>query len=606
MRGIRTEFVAFWFRIGATNFGNRPYWAPWMKILIIGGYGSFGGRLARLLADEARITLLIAGRSLHKAYRFCESLSGDAGRAALFFDRAGDVEQQLSEIMPDLVVDATGPFQLYGGEPYRMLEACLAIGCDYMDFADSAEFVDGFAQFSQRAQERGVFALSGVSSFPVLSGAVVRRLAADMAQVTAISAGIAPSPFAAVGVNVVKALASYAGKRVEGLRDGQTESVYPLTESIRYTIAPPGRLPLRNLRFSLVNVPDQTMLPRAWPGLQSLWIGAATVPEIFHRMLNGLAWLVRWRLLPTLVPLAPLMHLIAAGWRWGEHRGGMFVAVAGVDKSGQAIQLSWHLLAEDNDGPAIPAMAIAAIVRRCLQGRRPEAGARAAIAELELDDFEAQFQALRIHTGLRVDHAAPAHMPLYQRILGDAWDALPAPVRAMHDNLGTLRVNGRASIERGNGLLARLVARVIGFPDAGQDVPVDVLFEAHNGTERWQRTFGNERFFSIQTAGAGRSDKLVEERFGPFSFGLAPVLEEEKLRLVVRRWRFCGVPLPAAWAPRGDTYEHVEEGRFCFHVEIAHRFTGLIVRYRGWLVSPRPLAGEGSKPAGFAGNGHGG
>ncbi|HSY26647.1 MAG TPA: saccharopine dehydrogenase NADP-binding domain-containing protein, partial [Burkholderiaceae bacterium] len=264
-----------------------------MKILIIGGYGSFGGRLARLLANEARITLLIAGRSLHKAYRFCESLSGNAGRAALFFDRAGDVEHQLREIMPDLVVDATGPFQLYGGEPYRMLKACLSIGIDYLDFADSAEFVDGFAQFSRQAQECGLFALGGVSSFPVLSGAVVRRLARDMTQVTAISAGVAPSPFATIGVNVVKALASYAGQRAEGLRDGKVEFVYPLTESIRYTIAPPGRLPLRNLRFSLVNVPDQTMLPRAWPGLQSIWIGAATVPEIFHRIFNGLAWLVR-------------------------------------------------------------------------------------------------------------------------------------------------------------------------------------------------------------------------------------------------------------------------------------------------------------------------
>jgi hypothetical protein len=46
----------------------------------------------------------------------------------------------------------------------------------------------------------------------------------------------------------------------------------------------------------------------------------------------------------------------------------------------------------------------------------------------------------------------------------------------------------------------------------------------------------------------------------------------------------CGIPLPRALAPRGDSYEFVEAGRFHFHVEIDHPFTGLIVRYRGWLV----------------------
>lgn len=555
-----------------------------MKILIIGGYGSFGGRLARLLTDDARITLLIAGRSLHNAYRFCESLGGNAGRAALFFDRDGDIAHQLRDIMPDLVVDATGPFQVYGADPYRIVKACLAIGIDYMDFADSADFIEGFAQFDREAQAQGRLALTGVSTFPVLSTAVVRHLAAGLSQVTGIVAGVAPSPFAGMGASVVKAIASYAGKPVKSWRQGRAAVAYPLTESMRYTIAPPGRLPLRNLRFSLVEVPDQRLLPQSWPGLQTIWIGAATVPEIFHRILNGLAWLVRWHVMPTLLPLAPALHRIGAGWRWGEHRGGMFVALDGLDAHGKPLRLSWHLLAEGNDGPSIPSMAIAALVRRCLAERRPAAGARAPLAELDLADFEAQFARLDIVAGQRIDQPIAAGLPLYRRLLGDAWEGLPEQLRAMHDNVGTLRATGNAQIERGSGLLARVVAWIFGFPAAGRDVPIEVLFEVSDGIERWQRTFGPSRFFSLQSAGAGRSDKLVEERFGLFRFGLALVLDGEKLRLVTRRWSFCGIPLPPAWVPRGDAYESVEDGRFCFHVEIAHRITGLIVRYRGWLV----------------------
>jgi predicted dinucleotide-binding enzyme len=37
------------------------------RVLIIGGYGNFGGYIARALAPEAQIKLLIAGRSLDKA-----------------------------------------------------------------------------------------------------------------------------------------------------------------------------------------------------------------------------------------------------------------------------------------------------------------------------------------------------------------------------------------------------------------------------------------------------------------------------------------------------------------------------------------------------------
>jgi len=56
------------------------------------------------------------------------------------------------------------------------------------------------------------------------------------------------------------------------------------------------------------------------------------------------------------------------------------------------------------------------------------------------------------------------------------------------------------------------------------------------------------------------------------------------MRLVVRRWSLFGIPMPLALAPRGNSYEFAEGGRFHFHVEIRHPFTGLIVGYRGWLV----------------------
>ncbi|TBG92322.1 DUF4166 domain-containing protein, partial [Rhizobium leguminosarum] len=71
---------------------------------------------------------------------------------------------------------------------------------------------------------------------------------------------------------------------------------------------------------------------------------------------------------------------------------------------------------------------------------------------------------------------------------------------------------------------------------------------------------------------------------GPFRVLMGAEPDGEKLRLVVRGWRFLGIPLPMFLAPGGDTYEEERDGRFHFHVEIGGRLTGLVVRYTGWLV----------------------
>jgi hypothetical protein len=379
-----------------------------LKILIIGGYGIFGGRLVELLENEPRLTLLVGGRSAAKANSFIASRSGANTRllARLLpavFDRGGDVDTQLSSIAPDLVVDASGPFQNYGDRPYRVVEACLRQSINYLDLADGSDFVAGISAFDAKARDAGIYLLSGVSSFPVLTAAAVRALSTGMSTVTAIRGGIAPSPYAIVGENVIRAIASYAGQPVQRKRDGAMSTGYPFTEQLRYTIAPPGYEPLEPRLFSLVDVPDLRALAELWPQAKEIWMGAAPVPKLLHRGLIALAWSVRLKLIPSLSPLAPLFHFSTNHVRWGRHRGGMFVEVEGAGAEGQAEKRSWHLLAEGDDGPYIPSMAVEAIVRNALAGRPPVPGARAAVRDLELDDYAKVFAGRTIYAGVRDD-----------------------------------------------------------------------------------------------------------------------------------------------------------------------------------------------------------
>lgn len=231
-----------------------------MRMLIVGGYGTFGGRTVELLKHDPRLTLIIAGRSLEKAEAFCAQCGGS--RATLEparFDRDGDLAARLSALKPDIVLDASGPFQAYGEGRYWLVEAAVAARAHYLDLADGAAFVAGVDAFDGPARAAGIHALSGVSTFPVLTAAVVRRLGKGMVRLDEISGGIAPSPFAGVGENVIRAIAGCAGQKIAypGRMAGSLGR--PFTQQRCFTIASPGRLPLRNTMFSLVDVPDLSL-----------------------------------------------------------------------------------------------------------------------------------------------------------------------------------------------------------------------------------------------------------------------------------------------------------------------------------------------------------
>ena len=548
-----------------------------MKILILGGYGVFGGRLAWLLADLPQVELLICGRDLRRAQAICLAYTEQARVTPCAIDRA-DMGEALRSERPDLVVDASGPFQDYGADRYHVVASCIDAGVDYLDFADAADFVSGISQLDPRALAAGTFALSGVSAFPVLTAAVLREMSRDFT-IEEVEGGIAPSPFARIGLNVMRAVIGYAGSPVKLSRGGRPAQGIGLAESRRMTIAVPGKLPLRNLRFSLVDVPDLRLIPREFPAITDIWMGAGPVPEILHRMLNLLARSRTALRLPSLEPFAPLFYAVLNHMRFGEHRGGMFVRARGR-ASGEPVERSWHLLAEGDDGPLIPSMAVEAIVRKMLAGERPEPGARAAVHALELSDYAAFFANRRIFTGFRGEEGDG---PLYPVILGSAFATLPAPLRQLHGSAKARTWRGHAEVRRGTGLVARIVAALVGFPSPGERVPVSVHFTPEGDAERWERHFGDSRFSSLQSRGTGRDSGLLVERFGPASFALALVVEDGRLFLVPRSWRLFGIPMPRALLPYGDSYEYERGSRFYFDVEVRLQMFGLVAAYRGSL-----------------------
>lgn len=549
-----------------------------MKILILGGYGVFGGRLVELLSDTPELTLLVCGRNEAKAAAFCRSVSAKATLFPLGLDRA-EIAEALETHTPDIVVDASGPFQQYRGDPYGVVSACIAARTHYLDFADAADFVFGVSQFDAAAKAAGVAVLSGVSSFPVLTAAVLRELSNGMTMTT-VKGGIAPSPYAGIGLNVMRAVVSYAGGPVKLVRNGHMTTARGLCESMRYTIAPPGRLPLRNIHFSLVDVPDLQVLPAEVVSIKDIWMGAGPAPEILHRVLNVLAKLRSGLSLPSLEPLSPLFYRVLNLMKFGEHRGGMFVHVEGL-KEGKPYERSWHLLAEGDDGPYIPSMAIEALIRKWLKGETPAPGARPATRALTLADYDLLFQNRAIYWGVR--EQPMESQTLYQRILGPAFDCLPQQLQKLHGKRESRIWTGEAKVEAGQNFFSRFVAAFFGFPQIAGYVNVEVNFRPDETGEVWERNFNGKIFRSYQEAGTGKNECLLTERFGAVTVGLALVIKDSELHLIPRRWTFFGLPLPSFLLPNGASFECEKDGVFNFNVTIKAPIIGRIVAYQGWL-----------------------
>ena len=362
------------------------------------------------------------------------------------------------------------PFQNYGVHQYSVVTTCIDAGVNYLDFADAADFVFGISQYDLAAKEAGVFVLSGASSFPVLTAAVVREMAKEM-DIVSIKGGIAPSPYAGIGLNVMRAVIGYAGGPVQLFRDGRITQATGLGESMRFTVAPPAKLPLRKVHFSLVDVPDLRIIPPEYRALHDIWMGAGPIPEALHRILNLMAKTRATLNLPSWGPLSPIFHKILNLFKFGEHRGGMFVLAQGI-KDGKNIERSWHLLAEGDDGFYIPSMAIEAILRKHLAGQVPESGARPATRELTLKDYDELFKNKSIYTGFR--DSGDLTDPLYKRVLGSAFDTLPPRVKSFHNSVEARSWAGRARVQRGNNRFARFVAWLIGFPKETDDTNVSV------------------------------------------------------------------------------------------------------------------------------------
>jgi len=535
------------------------------SVIVLGGYGGFGARLSKRLAADGW-AVLVAGRNGAAAKHLAAELPN---ARPLVVDRTADLRPVLEVHRPFLLIDAAGPFQ---GSGYQVAEACIACGVHYIDLADARDFVCGIGRLDAAALAAGVAVVSGGSSVPALSGAVIAELAQGMAEVCSVETSISASNRATAGASVAAAILSYVGKPVRLWRGRRWRQETGWHRLHHETYRVPGRLPIRRL-VALADVPDHDIVPSTVPGKPATTFRAG--PEFAFQLLTLwlLSWLVKWGWVRSLSPFArwllPLQRLSA---RFGTDRSAMTIAVKGI-ADGEPVVRRWTLVAENGDRPEIPTIA-AHVLANALAADHLAPGARHAASEVALRDFDPHFDRLAI---FRAVESLP-YLPLYRRVIGPAYAAMPKPVRAMHDLVGDAGARGTATVRRGRSLPARIVCTVMRFPPEGAH-DLHVSFEERDGTERWTRDFAGHAFTSELSQ---RGERLVE-RFGPMRFSFDLPADTSGLRMAMRGWSIFGVPMPLWLAPRSEAREWAEGEDFCFDVPIALPGIGTVVHYSGRL-----------------------
>lgn len=368
-----------------------------MRILVLGGYGHFGGRICRTLATDAGMQLVVAGRNREQAERFVTGIAMPRAvlTAAAIDVEASDLAMRIRAQAPDLVIHAAGPFQ---ERDYAVATAALGCGAHYVDLADGRDFVGGIGALDADARYAGRSVISGASSVPGLSAAVIAALRPRFARLDAIEAGISPGNRTPRGLATTRAILGYVGRGYSILHDGRWQRVHGWQSLQRIVYPEVGARWLARCE-----VPDLSVLPQRYPELVACDFRAGLELRRMHFGLWLGSWMVRSGLMAGMQPWSE--RLLALSNRWidaGSDVGVMHVDLRGTGSDGKPLCLRWTMIARDGDGPQIPCTAAIVLARKLARGEAPASGARPCVDVFSLDEFMQSLQGFAIEVSLQV------------------------------------------------------------------------------------------------------------------------------------------------------------------------------------------------------------
>lgn len=360
------------------------------KVLILGATGNFGRKIAQGLVEK-NIAIIISGRQEEPLLALKKQLSKAAIHTCidiLCFDFKKRLSQELLRIRPLVVINAVGPFQT---ADFTTAINCILLGVNYIDLADAREYVNDFAILEEEATKKNCIAITGASTLPCLSSAVLNHYKDEFKTIDSLIYGISLGQKAERGLATFKSILSYLGKDFKDIC-GLSKKIYGWQDLYRQEYPLLGKRWMANCE-----VPDLDLLPGFFP-IKSIRFSAGIESTVAHLGLWFLSWLIRLKFPIKLENHAEtLLKLSHYFDRFGTDAGGMHMLMSGTDHKGNAKNIKWFLVAKAGDGPNIPAIPAILLAKRIVQEEIQEIGAMPCMHLISLESYLAELKKLDIH-----------------------------------------------------------------------------------------------------------------------------------------------------------------------------------------------------------------
>ncbi|WP_085909509.1 saccharopine dehydrogenase family protein [Kiloniella majae] len=356
-------------------------------VLILGGYGNFGKRIASALTRD-NIPVIISGRNTEKANCFASQLPRKLVQTACF-DVNKDLAAELKRLNPAVVINTCGPFQ---NSNYDVAEICIEATVPYIDLADGRDFVVGIKTLDDKARSAEVPVISGASTVPGLSSAVLDKYKDLFSEIDQMIYGISPGQGAERGLATTQGIMSYLGKKLSPAQ-GTSTPRYGWQDIYRQDFPILGKRWMANC-----DIPDLDLLPSQY-NIKSLQFSAGMELSLIHLGLWGLSWLIRWGL-PLELEKHAASLLKLSNWFniFGTSNGGMHIILRGRDHNGQSLTKKWFIIGLDGDGPQIPTIPAIILAKKIIRGDDAPSGAMPCVGLVNLDDYLKELASFHIHT----------------------------------------------------------------------------------------------------------------------------------------------------------------------------------------------------------------
>lgn len=358
------------------------------RVLVIGGYGNFGSFISQTLAKETNIQVIIAGRNLEKAETLANEIESKNKVEVVVLDINTDLNNKLALLQPDIVIHTSGPFQSQG---YDVAQACIEHGIHYIDLADGRDFVSDIYKLDKQAKENHALVISGASSVPCLTSALIDHYIDEFDVLESVDYGITTAQQTARGLATTAAILAYTGKPFNTLLNGKRKLIYGWQNLRLRKYAKLGWRLLGNC-----DIPDLTLFPKRYPSLKNIRFFAGLELPFIHITLWFLSWLVRFKIINKLEKAAPLLLRTSFMFDWfGSANSAFHMTLSGKENTKQK-SIVFELTALSGEGPYIPCMPAILMAKKLANGQENTAGAYPCMGFISRDEYLAALSTLDI------------------------------------------------------------------------------------------------------------------------------------------------------------------------------------------------------------------